>query len=327
MMHDETLFLAALRAHPDDDERRLAYAAWLDARGDARGRLLRLDLSLAGLPLSDPQADALGQELDALAREVERAWLVRVGPRRHQRYDLVVTGLHLDPMLVSLHLQEGLGLGNGERLALKRRIEQLPLTLAHGLRRAEAQELQRRLAFRDWGPFDEAYWRQLHAERGEGPFDVASHRAAWVRITPICTIDLRLNLAHTWAEMLRSTLPEPVRATLDGEGLLLEAGEETLVALNATRARLEVQQFGARWIDVHTLVRAHLPYRSWSLAEAPDDPAAFDHEVRAAVAEVIPERLRHFVTCRLCGETKPPELIGRDDTCYSCGERHLGWVH
>lgn len=327
MTHDESTFLAALRAHPDDDEQRLAYTAWLDARGDARGRFLHLDLALAGMLLSDPQAAALGEELDALERKVERGWLVRVGQRRHERFDVVLTGLHLIPVIVSLHLKDGLGLTDRERLNLSRRLEQLPLTLGHGLRRAEAQELHQRLAFRDLGPFDEAYWRQRHAEHGEGPFDAESHRAAWVRFTPICDIDLRLNHAHTWAETLRSSLPQPVRATLDGEELLLEAGEGTLVALSATPARLEVQQFGAKWTSPHSLERDHQLYRFWSLAEAPEDPVAFDHKVRAAVAEVIPERLAHFVTCRLCGQMKPPELIGRDDTCYSCGERHLGWVH
>lgn len=80
-------------------------------------------------------------------------------------------------------------------------------------------------------------------------------------------------------------------------------------------------------MDSHALVRDHRPYRSWSLAEVPADPVALDREVRAAVAEVSAERLARFVTCRLCGQTKPPELIGRDDICYSCGERHLGWVH
>lgn len=103
-MSEETSFLAALRAHLDDDERRLAYAAWLDARGDVRGHFLRLDLALAGLPQSAPQAAALNAELDVLEQEVEREWLVRVGQRRHERYDLVLTGLHLIPVVVSLHL-------------------------------------------------------------------------------------------------------------------------------------------------------------------------------------------------------------------------------
>jgi uncharacterized protein (TIGR02996 family) len=42
-----------------DDEQRLVYAAWLDAQGDTQGRLPRLDLTLAGLPLPVPEAAAL----------------------------------------------------------------------------------------------------------------------------------------------------------------------------------------------------------------------------------------------------------------------------
>ena len=55
-------WLTAVAAAPDDPLVRLAYADWLDDRGDSRGELLRLDVALAGREAVPP---------DSLARLVE----------------------------------------------------------------------------------------------------------------------------------------------------------------------------------------------------------------------------------------------------------------
>jgi uncharacterized protein (TIGR02996 family) len=41
-MHDEATFLQAMQEHPEDTALRLAFADWLEERGDQRGELLRL---------------------------------------------------------------------------------------------------------------------------------------------------------------------------------------------------------------------------------------------------------------------------------------------
>src|ERR1700723_1242999 len=38
----EAAFLAAMADHPDDNQRRLVFADWLEEKGDPRGELLRL---------------------------------------------------------------------------------------------------------------------------------------------------------------------------------------------------------------------------------------------------------------------------------------------
>jgi uncharacterized protein (TIGR02996 family) len=71
-------FLDALRANPGDDATRLAYADWLDHRGDPRGEYIRLRLQ------SFPTAD-LGRDrkriltrLAELQRAMEGEWVARV---------------------------------------------------------------------------------------------------------------------------------------------------------------------------------------------------------------------------------------------------------
>jgi len=55
-MHAEPDFIAAINAQPAADAPRLAFAAWLDQRGDVRGEFIRLQCELAGLTEDDPRA-------------------------------------------------------------------------------------------------------------------------------------------------------------------------------------------------------------------------------------------------------------------------------
>lgn len=75
-MSAEPALLAAIRAHPDDDTPRLAYADWLDESGDpARAEFVRVQVELARLPDGDPARPALeDREHDLLATH-EPAWL------------------------------------------------------------------------------------------------------------------------------------------------------------------------------------------------------------------------------------------------------------
>ena len=55
-MSDEVALLAAIRAHPDEDTPRLAYADWLDEHGNAdRAEFIRAQIAIAQLPDDDPR--------------------------------------------------------------------------------------------------------------------------------------------------------------------------------------------------------------------------------------------------------------------------------
>jgi uncharacterized protein (TIGR02996 family) len=67
-------WLAAIAAAPDDPLVRLAYADWLDDRGDPRGELLRLDAELAGGPDGEPAAEPLRARLVELVPAADARW-------------------------------------------------------------------------------------------------------------------------------------------------------------------------------------------------------------------------------------------------------------
>jgi uncharacterized protein (TIGR02996 family) len=69
---DEAVFLRAIQERPHDDEVLLAYADWLEERGDVRGEYLRLERQLAEIP----------RRLAELRERIDPAWLVAVGGRR-----------------------------------------------------------------------------------------------------------------------------------------------------------------------------------------------------------------------------------------------------
>src|SRR5262245_8369294 len=79
MDHDRA-FAEAIREHPDDDLHRLAWADWLEERGDeARAAFVRVQLRLAQLEDDDPARGPLEDEADDLLAEHEAGWAGRVG--------------------------------------------------------------------------------------------------------------------------------------------------------------------------------------------------------------------------------------------------------
>src|SRR5262249_44410075 len=70
-MSDEAGFLRAIQENPEEDAR-LAYADWLEERGDIRGEYLRLEHQLANLPL----------RLAQLREQIDQDWLASVSKRR-----------------------------------------------------------------------------------------------------------------------------------------------------------------------------------------------------------------------------------------------------
>lgn len=76
----EDAFLRAIRDEPDDDLHRLAWADWLDDRGDGRrADFIRAQVRLAALSEDDPARDALEDEADDLLEGHDQEWAGRVG--------------------------------------------------------------------------------------------------------------------------------------------------------------------------------------------------------------------------------------------------------
>ena len=79
-MDQDRAFLEAMQEHPDDDLHRLAWADWLEERGqDDRAAFVRAQLQLAKLDPADPVRDSLEDEADDLLAKNETEWADRVG--------------------------------------------------------------------------------------------------------------------------------------------------------------------------------------------------------------------------------------------------------
>jgi uncharacterized protein (TIGR02996 family) len=81
-MSDETAFLDAIRANPNDDTTRFVYADWLDDRDDPRGRFVRFHLALRSVAPDHVQRVAGEHELSGLRKACSDEWLTMVEPER-----------------------------------------------------------------------------------------------------------------------------------------------------------------------------------------------------------------------------------------------------
>src|SRR5437868_11537865 len=91
-MPEEAAFLQQLSDRPEDDHTRLVYADWLEERGDARARLLRLEVELAALADGDRGYAEREAELEALRSGLDADWCARAG----KRWDVVHFGYALE---------------------------------------------------------------------------------------------------------------------------------------------------------------------------------------------------------------------------------------
>lgn len=60
-MSEETAFIEALKANPEDAVTRCVCADWLEERGDARGELIRVEAEMAGRPARRPARAGRGR--------------------------------------------------------------------------------------------------------------------------------------------------------------------------------------------------------------------------------------------------------------------------
>jgi type IV pilus assembly protein PilB len=82
-MTDET-FLSAIHAEPDNDMHRLAYADWLEERGDPRGEFIHVQCWLARMQDTDPLYPRLREREQELLDQHRPAWLGELGPLTKQ---------------------------------------------------------------------------------------------------------------------------------------------------------------------------------------------------------------------------------------------------
>ena len=86
MIDEEAMLMAAIRAAPADDAPRLAYADWLEDRGDGRAVYLRIVFEMAARTLRGGDAASLRRQLYQTVRRIDRPWREAVG----WRFDVVL---------------------------------------------------------------------------------------------------------------------------------------------------------------------------------------------------------------------------------------------
>ncbi len=77
-MRNESGFIAATLAQPEDETARLVYANWLEERSDPRGEFLRLELVLPRLTRT-AEYPALEARRDELQDQIDTRWLYLIG--------------------------------------------------------------------------------------------------------------------------------------------------------------------------------------------------------------------------------------------------------
>jgi uncharacterized protein (TIGR02996 family) len=73
---EDRAFLRAILDHPADRMPWMAYADWLDDRGDPRSEFLRLSVERADLPEGDPHRYGIDIQLAALRAELDANWMM-----------------------------------------------------------------------------------------------------------------------------------------------------------------------------------------------------------------------------------------------------------
>jgi type IV pilus assembly protein PilB len=76
----DDVFLSAILAEPGDDLPRLAYADWLEEKGDPRGEFIHVQCRLARLGESDPHHPRLKEREQELLDSYEADWLGELAP-------------------------------------------------------------------------------------------------------------------------------------------------------------------------------------------------------------------------------------------------------
>jgi uncharacterized protein (TIGR02996 family) len=93
-MHEESAFLRGIEANPDDAALRLAYADWLDERGETpRAECIRVEAAMAALPAYSDCYQELKPRRNELRAALEPEWLGQMGyvPRHRPMFTKLPT--------------------------------------------------------------------------------------------------------------------------------------------------------------------------------------------------------------------------------------------
>jgi uncharacterized protein (TIGR02996 family) len=74
-MPSDTDFLQSIISNAEDDTPRLAYADWLDERGDPRGEFIRVQIELSRMSREDARASPLYTRENSLLVKHEKEWI------------------------------------------------------------------------------------------------------------------------------------------------------------------------------------------------------------------------------------------------------------
>ncbi|MBX7219998.1 MAG: TIGR02996 domain-containing protein [Blastocatellia bacterium] len=77
-MNTESKFLTEIANHPEDRERRLQYAGWLESNRDPRAELIRLEEEMRGLPIYGDRYWELKPRRKALRSQCQPDWLAQL---------------------------------------------------------------------------------------------------------------------------------------------------------------------------------------------------------------------------------------------------------
>lgn len=125
---------------------------------------------------------------------------------------------------------------------------------------------------------------------------------------------------------LNTHLPTPVhQEELNDGSLMFTGGSPGEVVARLTKVSVIIEQYAVRWETPYTPVMR--PRRvgvvKWRRLPESTVMNVVDQLIRGA----RDARLSRYVTCQLCGETKPPEWMENEDLCQQCSASVLGVVH
>lgn len=128
---EEARYLEAIRANPDDDAARLAYAEFLDGRGDPRGELVRIEVELTRLK----------PRLAELRKTLAPEWLATI----ERRVALVLVRIDSEKKVQTVAaVRDATGLGLRESVELVSAAQAgRPQIIRSGLEAGEAEKLAR----------------------------------------------------------------------------------------------------------------------------------------------------------------------------------------
>jgi len=125
---------------------------------------------------------------------------------------------------------------------------------------------------------------------------------------------------------LNTHLPTPVQVEELADGsLLFTGGSPREGVARPTKVSVTIEQYAVHWETPYTPVMRPRRVGLVKWRRLPESTVM--NVVEQLIRGARDARLSHYVTCQLCGETKPPEWMENEDLCQQCSASVLGVVH